>query len=131
MDSFKSAPPPVTVQLDSNPQGADAKTSLGQSCKTPCSIPVSTDGSFSVTYTLPKFQPLTVPVTVTRNPGDLFNAGTTVIEPNPVMAELQPATPPRRAARRPVHRKPAAAPAAAAPAAETPFPAPAGAAPTR
>jgi hypothetical protein len=130
MDSFKSAPAPTTVQLDSTPQGADAKTSLGPSCKTPCSLPVSADGSFSVTFTMPKFQPLTVPVSVTKTPGDMFNADKTVIEPNPVMGELQPATPPKRV-RRPVRRKPAAAapaaaaPAADAPAAGTPFPAPA------
>jgi hypothetical protein len=128
MDSFRSAPPPVTVQFDSTPQGADARTSLGQSCKTPCSLPVSSDGGFSVTFSLPKFQPLTVPVSVTKNPGDLFTAGTTVIEPNPVVGELQPLAPPRRAVRKMVRRKPrAAAPAAAAPAAAatTPFPAPA------
>ena len=125
MDSFRSAPPPVNVQFDSVPPGADARTSLGQSCKTPCSIPVAADGGFSVTFTLPKFQPLTVPVNVTKNPGDLLTAGTTVIEPNPVVGELQPITPPRRAARKMTKRRPAAAPAAAAPAAETPFPAPA------
>ncbi|HEY8334997.1 MAG TPA: hypothetical protein VIQ05_14495 [Tardiphaga sp.] len=125
MDSFRSAPPPVNLQLDSVPPGADARTSLGQNCKTPCSVPVSAEGGFSVTFTLPKFQPLTVPVSVTKNPGDMFTAGTTVIDPNPVVGELQPMTPPRRAARKMVRRKPAAAaPAAAAPAAETPFPAP-------
>eukprot|EP01035_Chromulina_nebulosa_P016505 gene16505-21863_t len=82
MDSFQSAPPPVTVQFESVPPGADARTSLGQSCKTPCSLPVSAEGGFSVTYTLPKFQPLTVPVSVTKKPGDLFTAGVTVVEPN-------------------------------------------------
>jgi hypothetical protein len=127
MDSFRSAPPPVNVQLDSVPTGAEARTSLGPSCKTPCSLPVSAEGGFSVTFTLPKFQPLTVPVSVTKNPGELFSAGTTVIEPNPVVGELQPLTPPRRAVRKMVRRKPAAAaaPAAAAPAAGSAFPAPA------
>ncbi|CAN5138747.1 hypothetical protein BH11PSE4_BH11PSE4_41040 [soil metagenome] len=126
MDSFRSAPPPVNVQFDSVPQGADARTSLGQSCKTPCSLPVSADGGFSVTFSLPKFQPLTVPVSVTKNPGDLFTAGTTVVEPNPVVGELQPMAPPRRAVRKMVRRAPrAAAPAAAPAAASTPFPAPA------
>lgn len=123
LDSFRSAPPPVTVQLDSIPPGAEARTSLGPSCKTPCSIPVNAEGGFSVTYTLAKFQPLTVPVQVIRNPGDFTTPATTVTEPNPVVAELQPLTPPRRAVKKMVKkRKPAAA--AAAPAAESPFPAP-------
>lgn len=123
LDSFRSAPPPVTVQLDSIPPGAEARTSLGPSCKTPCSIPVNAEGGFSVTYTLAKFQPLTVPVQVIRNPGDFTTPATTVTDPNPVVAELQPLTPPRRAVKKMIKkRKPAAA--AAAPAAESPFPAP-------
>jgi hypothetical protein len=126
MDSLRPAPTPVTIQLDSTPPGADAVTSLGPSCKTPCSLPITADSSFSVTFNLPKYAPLTVPVTVTKTPGDFVTAAVTVVDPNPVVGELQPATPPRRA-RKPVRRKPAAAaaPAAAEPAGgTTPFPAP-------
>jgi hypothetical protein len=35
-DAFKSTPPTVQLQLDSVPSGADALTSLGPGCKTPC-----------------------------------------------------------------------------------------------
>ena len=71
MDAFKSAPPTVQVQLDSIPSGADAKTSLGPGCKTPCSVAVPAgEAGFSVTYTMNKFQPVTVPVQVINNPGD-------------------------------------------------------------
>jgi hypothetical protein len=136
-DSFKSAPPPMQVQLDSAPQGADAVTSLGPGCKTPCSVSIPTpQANFSVTFNLPKFQPANVPVTVTHSPGDFTSPATTTLDPSPVFAELQPAGPPPRAARkmRPKHRKPkpaAAAPAEAAPdaAAGSAFPAPAPAAP--
>src|SRR5690348_166865 len=41
LDAFKSTPPPLQVQLDSTPQGADARTSLGPGCKTPCSVSVT------------------------------------------------------------------------------------------
>ena len=124
LDSFRSAPPPVNVQLDSIPPGAEARTSLGPSCKTPCSLPVNAEGGFSVTYTLNKYQPLTVPVQVIRNPGDFTTAATTVVEPNPVVAELQPLTPPRRAVRKMLKKRQPAPAAAAAPAAGSPFPAP-------
>jgi hypothetical protein len=126
MDSLRPAAPPVTVQFDSIPPGADAVTSLGPNCKTPCSLPVTAENSFSVTYTLAKYQPLTMPVTVTRTPGDFVTSATTVVDPNPVVGELQPLTPSRRAARKMAKRKPAAAaaPGAAEPA-TTPFPAPA------
>ncbi|MET0675632.1 MAG: hypothetical protein ABW175_07520, partial [Bradyrhizobium sp.] len=69
-DSLRPTPDPVQVQLESSPPGADAKTSLGPGCKTPCSVAVPAgDGGFTVTYTMNKFLPLTVPVQVIRNTG--------------------------------------------------------------
>jgi hypothetical protein len=114
LDSFKSAPPLVKVALESTPSGADATTSLGPACKTPCSIDVpAPDAGFSVTFTSPKFQPVTVPVQVIRNPGDFSSPPTTIIEPSPVFAELQPAAPPPKSMR---PKKPKAPKTAAAPA---------------
>jgi hypothetical protein len=129
MDAFRSTPPPVTVQLESAPQGANAVTSLGPGCKTPCSVSVPAADSFTVTYTLNKFQPMTVPVQVIRIPGDFSTPATTTVDPNPVVAELQPAGPPPRSVRKPLRpKKPKPKPAAAAPAA-SPFPQPAAPAP--
>ena len=105
MDAFKPTPPTVQVQLDSIPSGADAKTSLGPGCKTPCSVAVpAADGGFTVTYTLNKFQPVTVPVQVINIPGDFSTPASTTIDPNPVVAELQPAGPPPKPVRRPPRR---------------------------
>ena len=127
LDSFKSAPPLVKVALESAPPGADATTSLGPACKTPCSVEVpAPDAGFSVTFASPKFQPVTVPVQVIRNPGDYASPATTIIEPSPVFAELKPAAPPPRA-RKPM--RPKKPKAAAAPAAGSAFPAPAPAQP--
>jgi hypothetical protein len=100
-DAFKATPPTVQVQLESVPQGADARTSLGPGCKTPCTVDVSVpDSGFSVTYTLNKFQPATIPVQVIRIPGDFSSPPSTTIDPNPVVAELQPAGPPPKAAKK-------------------------------
>ncbi len=135
-DYFKSAPPTIQVQLESNPPGADARTSLGPGCKTPCSVSVpAPDTGFSVSYGLNKFQPATVQVQVIRNPGDLATPATTVTDPNPVFAELQPAGPPPKPVRKPMRpKKPKPAkPAAGAPA-DAAFPdpnAPPAAAPSR
>jgi len=137
-DAFKSTPPIVQVRLESVPPGADALTSLGPGCKTPCSVGIAAaDASFSVTYTMNKFQPVTIPVQVTQIPGDFTTNGSTRIDPNPVVAQLQPSGPPPRPARK-MHRprkpkppKGAAAPPAAAgsafpepPQAAAPAPAP-------
>ena len=125
LDSFKPTPPLVQVQLESTPPGADATTSLGPACKTPCSLNVpAPDAGFTVIFALPKFIPATIPVQVIRNPGDFTSPATTLIEPNPVFAELKPAAPPPKA-RKPMRpkKKPNPAAAATAPAA-SPFPAP-------
>jgi hypothetical protein len=127
--TFKPTPPTVSVQIDSIPSGADARTSLGPGCKTPCSVSVPAE-NFTVTYTLNRFQPLTVPVQVINIPGDFSTPASTAIDPNPVVGELQPAGPPPKAARKPMRpKKPKPKPATPAPAA-SPFPAPAPA-PTR
>src|ERR1035437_3990317 len=92
LDAFKPTPPTGQCQLGSMPPGADARTSLGPGCKTPCSVAVAApDSGFSVTYTLNKFQPATVPVQVIHIPGDFTTPASTTIDPNPVVAELQPA----------------------------------------
>ena len=124
-DAFRSTPPTVQLQLDSVPSGADALTSLGPGCKKPCSVAVPVaDAGFSVTYTLNKFQPVTVPVQVIHIPGDFSTPASTTVDPNPVIAELQPAGPPPKAPRILKPRKPKPKATAAAPAA-SPFPDPA------
>src|SRR3954453_130623 len=131
-DSFtsylKPTLPAVSVQIDSVPSGADAVTSLGPGCQTPCwgSVPAE---NFSVPYTLPRFPPLTVPVQVINIPGDFSAPASTTIDPNPVVGELQPAGPAPKAARKPMRpKKPKPKPASAAPAG-SPVPAPAAPAP--
>jgi len=133
LDAFKSTPPPLQVQLDSTPQGADARTSLGPGCKTPCSVSVTApeSGGFSVSYTLNKFQPATVQVNIVRTPGNLITAGTMTVDPNPVVAELQPIGPPPRARHHmPMKPKKPKPPKTAAAPADSAFPDPA-AAPSR
>jgi hypothetical protein len=94
---MKSAPAATTMQFESEPAGAEAKTSLGQACRTPCTLAV-TDTEFSVSFALPGYQPQTVPVRVVL--GTEPDA-TARLVPNPVFVELQPAGPP------PVVKKPA------------------------
>ena len=131
-DYFKSTPPSMQIQLESMPPGADARTSLGPGCKTPCAVTVpAPETSFTVSYTLNKFQPVTVPVQVSGSPGSLLTASTTKIDPNPVVAELQPAAPPPKPVKmRPKPKKPKAPKGTAAAPGGSPFPDP-GQAPAR
>jgi len=134
LDAFKSTPPTIQVQLDSIPSGADAKTSLGPGCKTPCSVAVPTgEAAFTVTYTMNKFLPVTVPVQIIITPGDFTTPASITVEPSPVFAELKPAGPPPRVVRRPPPKpkKPKPSPANTAAPAASPFPAPSPPAPAR
>ncbi|HEX7881454.1 MAG TPA: hypothetical protein VF499_01805 [Afipia sp.] len=126
-DMLKSTPPSATIQLESLPAGAEARASSGETCKTPCSLSVAAADNLSVTFTLPKYQPETVPVQVIRDP----SGPGVVIDPNPVYAELQPALPTKKGARAapkaaPKAKKPRPAPAATEPVEEpnSPFPPP-------
>ena len=92
----KPNPPLFEIQLESTPPGVEARTSFGPSCKTPCSVNTPLpDGNFAVTYTLEGFLPVTVPVAVTGSPAGFMMPGTSRIEPNPVVATLQPIEPPK------------------------------------
>jgi hypothetical protein len=125
LDSFRPAPPVVQVQLESVPPGAEAKTSAGPGCKTPCQVAVPADNAgFSVTFTMNKFLSVTIPVQVINIPGDFSTPASTTLEPNPVFAELRPAGPPPKPVRTKSQRPKAKKPPAAAPAAASPFPAP-------
>ena len=108
-DMFKSKPTTATLSIESTPPGAEARTSQGGTCRTPCTQEVSLgSGEITVSYALNGYLPASV--TVRPGPPD---AATALLDPNPVFAELRPATapkpPPPKKKRRP---KPLPAPAA-------------------
>jgi hypothetical protein len=120
---MKSAPAATTMQFESEPAGAEARTSLGQACRTPCTQTV-TASEFTVSFALPGYQPQTVPVRVVAS-ADGSDAEGARLVPNPVFVELQPAGPaPAKKPAPAAKKKPKAAPRAA-PTAMAPEPAPA------
>ncbi len=100
----------IAVEFQSTPPGAEARTSMGQSCKTPCSINVPTpEDDFTVSFTANNFQTMTIPVSITRTAGSALTPPFTSINPNPVIAQLQPIAPQPAPVRKKKPRKPAAA----------------------
>ena len=77
----------ASLRLDSSPEGADATTSFGWSCRTPCSIELVAEAPFTVTFTRAGFAPMTVPVEI-RAPSPGASDATFV--PDPVFAALRP-----------------------------------------
>jgi hypothetical protein len=95
---------PTTAELSlaSDPPNADARTSTGQSCRTPCrlTLPLNS-GDFTVTFAAPGRIPQVVPVTI--RPPDTGAASR--FDPNPVYAQMEPATPPPTKKRGPPRKK--------------------------
>jgi hypothetical protein len=132
LDAFKPAPVMDTVSFETEPAGADVKVSNGQTCRSPCALALPTDQQLNVTFSLAGYE------TESETLAPLVSTGEPPrLRPNPVTAELTPATakPKGRTTRKPVAKKPAAkkpvaakkpAPkAAATPAAAAPAAAPA------
>jgi hypothetical protein len=132
LDFLKSTPQTEALAIESEPPGAEAKASTGQSCRTPCQITVQPGGELSVTLALNGYQPQTVSVREAE--------GGSKLAPNPVYVELQPAAPSARkpaakkkpataAVRKPSPSATASAVPPSATASATPAPAPAAVAP--
>ena len=85
MAGFKSGPFLDTVSLESEPPGAEAKASNGQTCRTPCSLALPVDASASITFTLNGYQPETEKLEAITSTGEPPR-----LRPNPVVVELSP-----------------------------------------
>lgn len=109
------------IQISSQPEGAEVRTSLSQACVTPCTLTVSRKDEFSVSFAKPGYQPQTVQVNTRLAGGgaagfagnvlvggiigmgvDAASGATLEHWPNPVVAVLQPipAAPPAQPGRR-------------------------------
>jgi len=111
----------VSLTIESDPPGADARTSLGPSCRTPCMIPVPADRSFTVSYSLNGYLPQAIQVAprsgadgtadIAGGNPETYGAPQVEVTPNPVYAQLQPAPPPAPTRKGRGRAKPAAKPA--------------------
>jgi hypothetical protein len=99
MDFFKSTPATEVLRVESEPPGADARTSLGQSCRTPCELTVQSGGEMTVSFALNGYQPQTVQVRPDAAASSSYSDSggpSNRLQPNPVYAELQSVKPPAK-----------------------------------
>ena len=124
--SFRWEPVRDTVQVESEPPGAEAKASTGQSCRTPCALSLPGDKAATVTFNLAGYQADAEKLDLVAM-GD----GSSQLRPNPLLVELTPLPPPPKPTKKkaPPKKKTAAkqaakpaAPASAAPRAMSPPP---------
>jgi hypothetical protein len=83
-DFLKSSPTTEVLRVESEPPGADAQTTQGQNCKTPCELTLAAGAETAISFALNGYQPQTVQVRADAG------AGGPRLQPNPVYAELQP-----------------------------------------
>src|SRR5262249_39430362 len=103
MAGFKSGAFLDTGSLESEPPGADAKASNGQTCRTPCSLAKPVDRSASITFTLNGYQPETEKLEAITSTGEPPR-----LRPNPVVVELSPGAPSTaKKSTKPATKKPA------------------------
>jgi hypothetical protein len=107
---FKSEPELETIRFESEPPGAEAKTSNGQSCRTPCALALPGKEGLTVNFTLTGYQPDTERLDLVGS-GD----GSSQLRPNPVLVSLTPVPPPK-VKKKVVHKKKTAAKPAPKPA---------------
>jgi len=112
LDALKPGPSLDTVSLESEPPGAEAKASNGQTCRTPCALAMPVDEASSVTFTLSGYQPETERLEAIQATGEPLR-----LRPNPVVVELTPGGVP------PASKKPTKKPATAKKPATRPKPA--------
>ena len=124
--AFKSGPVLDTVSFESEPPGAEAKASNGQTCRTPCSLALPVEAPITVTFSLNGYAPASEQLDTIQQTGEPPRFGT-----NPVVVELTPAGPPPRTSKKPAAKKPAAKKSAARPQPTTAASAPMTAAPAQ
>jgi hypothetical protein len=119
MPSMSGGGGSIPLRIESDPPGADARMSTGQSCRTPCTITVPAADSLTVAFALAGYETQTVPIDLVRgSTGPDYTPPQ--LSPNPVMAMLRPAGPPPAAKTK---KKTKPKPRTAAPASERPAPA--------
>jgi hypothetical protein len=109
-----------TVRFESDPPGAEAKTSNGQTCRTPCALALPMNAPLTVTFTLNGYRPESEKIELMA--GGINNtlddsSSPPQLQPNPVVVELTPAPAPSKPLKKPVQKKKTAAQPAAKPAA--------------
>jgi hypothetical protein len=93
-------PNPVMLKVESDPPGADARSSTAASCRTPCTLAFKTAGDFTVDLSLNGYESQTLPVRV-LSPDDPRlvsdgNARGLHLDPGSLFVTLKPVRPPER-----------------------------------
>jgi hypothetical protein len=100
-DRFKGKPTTTLMLIESNPAGAQAKTSFGKACTTPCTMLIGESSDFTVTFTLAGYVSQTLPVHARMDSGGWTTAPSPVFDPPKLFPTLEKEAPVAPVARKP------------------------------
>jgi hypothetical protein len=112
-DAFKPKPTTTLLLIQSTPPGAEARTSLGKTCHTPCTMQIGSAEDFTVSFSFNGYMPQTLTVHSTMSRGGFTTAPSPDLNPASLFPTLEPVTlqaSPRKPSRQ--HPGPSAAAAA-------------------
>ena len=92
-DAFKPKPTTTLLLIQSTPSGAEARTSLGQTCRTPCTMQIGAADDFTVSFALNGYMPQTLTVHSTMSKGGFTTAPSPECNPASLFPTLEPVTP--------------------------------------
>jgi hypothetical protein len=90
LDAFKPKPTTTALLVQTNPDGADARSSLGGTCRTPCTMAIATAGDFTLSFVRDGYEPQTVTVHSTMSEGGYTTPASPTLDPNVVSVALKP-----------------------------------------
>jgi hypothetical protein len=111
-DAFRPKPTTTVLLIQSSPPGAEARTSLGETCRTPCTMQIGAGNDFTVSFALNGYVPQTLTVHSTMSEGGFMTAPAPLLTPAPLYATLEPVAPQANAQKPPPRQR--SRPAAAA-----------------
>ena len=88
-DAFKQKPTTTLLLIESNPAGAQAQTSFGKTCTTPCTMQVGESSDFTVAFTLAGYVPQTLTVHAQMSGGGWTTAPSPVFDPPSLFPTLE------------------------------------------
>jgi hypothetical protein len=88
-DAFKPKPTTTSLLIQSNPDGADARSSLGGICHTPCTMAIASAGDFTISLAHDGYEPQTVTVHSTMSEGGYTTPASPTLDPNVVSVALK------------------------------------------
>jgi hypothetical protein len=89
LDAFKPKPTTTALLIQSNPDGADARSSLGGTCRTPCTMAIATAGDFTISFARDGYEPQAVTVHSTMSEGGYTTPASPTLDPNVVSVALK------------------------------------------